>query len=157
LSFIAKNCEGELPTGGKSDPADEDIRGTVTAATLTELPEAFETLALSQGIEAWLKAVFACNQYIDAQAPWNLRKSDPERMKAVLATLYAAIRDLAIAISPIIPASSARLLDQMGIPADERSLKAIEDVDSYSRLAASGFRLAAPSPIFPKLEQQADS
>ena len=52
-------------------------------------PRHFEALALSQGIEAWLRGVFACNQYIDAQAPWTLRKTDPERMQAVLATLVA--------------------------------------------------------------------
>jgi hypothetical protein len=31
-----------------------------------------------------MAGVFACNQYIDAQAPWALRKTDPERMHAVL-------------------------------------------------------------------------
>ena len=34
-----------------------------------------------------MQAVFACNAYIDAQAPWALRKTDPERMAAVLGTL----------------------------------------------------------------------
>ena len=37
-------------------------------------------------------AVFACNAYVDAMAPWALRKTDPERMAAVLGTLVAAIR-----------------------------------------------------------------
>jgi methionyl-tRNA synthetase len=124
----------------------------VGEATRNEVPTHFEALALSQGIETWLKAVFACNQYIDTQAPWALRKSDPERMNAVLATLYRAIRDLGIAIQPVIPASAVRLLDAMGIPANERDFAALEDADSYARLAGSGFRLAAPTPIFPKLD-----
>ena len=98
------------------------------------------------------RAVFACNQYIDAQAPWALRKTDPERMEAVLATLYAAIRDLAIVIQPVIPASAAKLLDRMGVPEGERDFAALEDSGSYGRLAQSGFRLAMPSPIFPRLE-----
>ncbi|MGE5722309.1 MAG: methionine--tRNA ligase [Sphingomonadales bacterium] len=157
LSFIAKNCDGVLPEGGKGDPADAELLETVAAATRVEVPEAFGDLALSHGIEAWLRGVFACNQYIDAQAPWALRKSDLERMKAVLATLYAAIRDLAIAIAPVIPTASATLLDQMGIPASERTFGALEDRNSYARLAASGFRLAAPAPIFPRLETPADT
>jgi methionyl-tRNA synthetase len=152
LSFIAKNCGGELPAGGKGDPADAALLETVARVTRSEIPDAFEDYALSQAVEAWLHAVFACNQYIDAQAPWALRKTDPERMKAVLATLYVAIRDLAIAIAPVIPEASSKLLDQMGIPAGERSYAALEDADSYERLAASDFRLAAPTPIFPRLE-----
>src|SRR3954468_19083724 len=146
LSFIAKNCGGRLPARGKPDPADADLLETVRQATAGMLPAHFERLELSQGIEAWLRAVFACNQYIDAQAPWALRKTDPERMKAVLATLYEAIADLAIAVQPVIPGSAAKLLDAIGVPAGERSYAALEDDGRYLRLAASGFALAPPEP-----------
>ena len=97
----------------------------------------------AQGIEAWLRAVFACNQYIDAQAPWALRKTDPERMTAVLATLYEAIADLAIAIQPVIPASAGELLDAMGVPAGERDLCRARRRDRYARLAALGLHARA--------------
>jgi len=152
LSFIAKNCGGVLPEGGKGDPADAELLATVGKACREELPAAFEDLALSHGIEAWLRAVFACNQYIDVQAPWALRKTDPERMRAVLATLCAAIRDLAIAIQPVIPDAAGRLLDQMGVPGAERDFASIGDRAAYARLAASDFRLDAPSPVFPRIE-----
>jgi methionyl-tRNA synthetase len=153
LSFIAKNCDGVLPQGGRSEPADEELLATVRRAVREELPGHFRELALSQGIEAWLRAVFACNQYIDAQAPWTLRKSgDLERMDAVLATLYAAIIDLAVAIAPVIPASAAKLLDQMGVPETGRDYAALEDEGRYARLAESGFKLALPSPIFPRMD-----
>ena len=152
LSFIARNCDGILPSGGREEEVDRELLARVAAATADELPGHFERLELSQGIEAWLRAVFACNQYIDAQAPWALRKSDPERMLAVLATLYAAIRDLTIAIAPVIPASSAKLLDMMGVSEGERDYAALADPDRYRRLAGSGFTLALPNPIFPRLE-----
>jgi methionyl-tRNA synthetase len=152
LSFIAKSCDGVLPSGGRQEAADGELLEIVRRATAEEVPEAFQELALSQGIEAWLKAVFACNQYIDAQAPWALRKTDPERMTAVLGTLYEAIADLALAILPVIPASAAKLLDQMGIPQSERSFAALADTSRYERLAKSGFRLEPPKPIFPRLE-----
>ncbi len=73
-------------------------------------------------------------------------------MKAVLATLYAAIRDLTIAISPVVPETAARLLDTMGIAAGERDHAALGDAAAYDRLAKSDFRLAAPSPVFPRLD-----
>jgi methionyl-tRNA synthetase len=157
LSFIAKNCGGVLPQGGKSDPADAQLLDLVSRTARTELPAMFADLALSQGIEAWLKAVFACNQYIDAQAPWALRKTDPDRMTAVLGTLYQAISDLTVAILPIIPASAGKLLDQMGIPETERSFEALADGGRYARLAASGFTLEPPRPVFPRLDSTADS
>ena len=109
LSFIARIATASLPFGGKGDPADDALLALVSDVTRRDVPAHFEGLQLSQGIEGWLKAVFACNQYIDSQAPWALRKTDPERMIAVLATLYVAIRDLAIVIAPVIPAASAKL------------------------------------------------
>jgi methionyl-tRNA synthetase len=152
LSFIAKNCGGELPLGGKEDPADHALLALIGEVTQRDMPDHFAELALSQGIEAWLRAVFACNQYIDAQAPWALRKTDPGRMTEILATLYSAIADLAVAIMPIIPASAAKLLDQMGVTEGERSYSALKDPARYERLAKSGFRLEGPKPIFPRLE-----
>ena len=157
LSFIARNCGGAVPAGAKGDPADDALLALVRETVRSQIPAHFEALALSLGIEAWLRAVFACNQYIDSQAPWALRKADPERMTAVLATLYEAIRDLTIAIQPVIPASAGNLLDTMGVPADERSYASLQDEGSYQRLAASGFTLAPPAPIFPRLEAPAEA
>ncbi|MDB5691736.1 MAG: methionine--tRNA ligase [Alphaproteobacteria bacterium] len=156
LSFIAKNCGGVLPVGGKGEAADDELLALVRRTVAEDVPGHFGRLELSQGIEAWLRAVFACNQYIDAQAPWALRKTDPERMNAVLATLYVAIMDLAVAIQPIIPEGAGRLLDQLGVPAGERDFASLEDADRYARLAASGFTLPLPTPIFPRLEIPAD-
>lgn len=152
LSFVAKNCGGALPVGGRGESADAELLDLVRRTTAKDVPALFGDLALSQGIEAWIRAVFACNQYIDAQAPWTLRKTDPERMTAVLATLCEAIVDLAVAIAPVVPASAARLLNQMGVPEDDRGFTALADTGRYARLAASGFVLAPPSPIFPRLE-----
>jgi len=157
LSFIAKNCDGIVPSAGKADPADAALAATVAEATRAEMPRLFADLALSQGIEAWLKAVFACNQYVDTQAPWALRKTDPDRMTAVLATLYQAIGDLAVAILPVIPQSAARLLDTMGIPEADRTFAALDDAGRHARLVASGFKLAPPSPIFPRLDMPAEA
>jgi len=158
LSMLHKNLAGELPAATFDDPADRALLDEVAAACRVDLPRHFEELALERGIEAWMRGVFACNQYVDAQAPWALRKSDPERMKAVLATLFVAIRSLGIAIAPVIPDASAKLLDMMGVAEDARDYAVLADEASwYARLAGSGFRLAAPTPIFPRLELEADA
>lgn len=146
LAFIAKNLDGALPDAGRSEPADAELLATVDEAG-REFRDAFASLALNQGVEAWMRGVFACNQYIDVQAPWALRKTDPERMHAVLGTLVRAIRDLAITIWPVIPDSAERLLAQIG----ERPTESLGS-DWYDAKAASGFRIDPPTGIFPRLE-----
>jgi methionyl-tRNA synthetase len=151
LSLILKNCNGYLPQIRGHSAEDAALFETVSNAVGQRIPAAYEELALSNAAEIWLQAVFACNAYIDGQAPWALRKTDPERMETVLATLFIAIAQLAVAIQPLIPASASRLLDQMGVPQDLRTFEAI-GTHWYSPLAESDFRLEAPQPLFPRLE-----
>lgn len=151
LAMIFKNLAGQLSAFVPAK-ADQDLLDLVHAACTRDFPAAFGELDLSGAIEAWMKAVFACNQYVDEQAPWALRKTDPERMRVVLMTLFSAVRALAIAIRPVVPASADRLLDQMGLPADARDFAALADAGWLDRLVASGFVLAQPVGVFPRLE-----
>ncbi len=151
LSMIVKNMDGKLETFEQAE-ADAALLFTVKIACAEELPREFNALSFSTGIEAWMRAVYACNQYVDEQAPWGLKKSDPERMKAVLQTLFVALRDLAIAIQPVVPSKATALLDQLGIPEDERGYAALEDGEWFQRLVAAGFTVAPPTPLFPRLE-----
>ena len=132
LSMIFKNFDGVIPAAGE-DAADRELLDLVLAATDREVPEAFERLAFSVGIEAWLRAVFACNAYVDTQAPWALRKTDPERMGAVLGTLVKAVRELTRSIAPIIPDSADKLLSQLDA-------------------GEGGMPITQPTPLFPRLE-----
>lgn len=149
LSFIAKNCDGGFTAEAPVLEADAILREKVSKACREELPVAFERFAFSVGIDAWMQAVFACNQYVDEQAPWALRKTDPERMRRVLATLCGAIRDLAVAISPVVPVASAKMLDALTIPANKRDLAALTAEDP----ALGAIRVDSPTPVFPRLEQ----
>jgi len=132
LSMIFKNLDGVVPPAGEAGE-DKELLSVVRTVVEKEVPQAFERFAFSVGIEAWLRAVFACNQYVDTQAPWTLRKTDPERMAAVLGTLVVAVRDLAKAIAPVIPESADKLLTL--IDAGE-----------------GGASIGQPQPLFPRLE-----
>src|SRR5438067_8278743 len=151
LTQIVRNCGGGLPEIHGHSDADNALFEIVCRTASVAMPGAYGDLALSKACEAWIHAVFACNAYIDEQAPWALRKTDPERMETVLATLYICIAVLAVAICPVIAASANRLLDSMGVA---RELRTFEGILShwYSPLAESGFHLEQPTPLFPRLE-----
>jgi methionyl-tRNA synthetase len=135
LSMIYKNLDGILPDPGE---ATED-RALLDAIqqSCAECGDRFDSFAFAQGLEAWMSAVFACNQYVDSTAPWALRKSDPARMAAVLGTLVAAVRALTVAVAPVIPQSADKLLTL---------------IDS----GQGGTPIAQPQPLFPRLELGTD-
>jgi methionyl-tRNA synthetase len=151
LSLIFKNCDGYLPAIHSHTDEDKALFDVICEAVSAQIPAHFEDLAMSQALERWMQAVFACNAYIDVQAPWALKKADPERMETVLATLFICIAQLAMAALPVIPGSASKLLDQMGIPADVRNFANIAS-HWYSPLAESGFQIAQPQGLFPRLE-----
>lgn len=148
MSFIAKNCDGTVTADAPVQEADEQLRARVRQACAVELPAQFEQLAFAAGLEAWMQAVYACNAYVDEQAPWALRKTDPERMKRVLATLCGCIRDLAIAVAPVIPSASGKILDALSIDSAERDYAAL----SASDPAMGTITIDNPKPVFPRLE-----
>ncbi len=155
LSMIHKSCDGALTIGIQND-ADSELYVSMSRAIDGDMKTAFTDMNFTHGMDAWMRGVFACNQYVDEQAPWALKKTDPDRMAIVLTVLFAQIRKLAIAIQPIVPTAAAYLLDQMGIPKDERDFAALEDVDWIVRLVQSGYRVPQPVGIFPRLEMPSD-
>jgi methionyl-tRNA synthetase len=151
LSQIYKNCDGILPPIFKQTDEDLALFALVDRTIAQDMPAAMEQLAFAQALESWMGAVFACNAYIDAQAPWTLKKTDFERMRTVLATLYIVIAELAVAVSPFMPSSMDKLLGAMGVPGNLHTIEGIRST-WYSPLAESHYRLAQPVGLFPRLE-----
>ena len=151
LSFIAKNLDGVLPDEPVPLPTENPDK-IVLSVLRNDFQRHYEELNFNEALNVWMQGVYDFNQYVDRRAPWALRKTDPELMKSVLARLVRGIRHLAIAIQPIVPASAAKLLDQLGIPEGERNYLALDDDEWYERLRASGHRIVSPTPIFPRLE-----
>lgn len=151
LSMIHKNMDGKLEAF-EINSDDKALLEKVKSACRETLPTEFDALNFSAGIEAWLKAVFACNAYVDEQAPWTLKKTDPPRMKAVLQVLFMAIRDLAIAIQPAIPEKAAAALDQLGIAIDRRTYADLADESWMQAFVDAGHVIEKPVPVFPRLE-----
>jgi methionyl-tRNA synthetase len=67
-------------------------------------------------------------------------------MGTVLYVTAEVTRQIAILAQPFMPASCARLLDLVGVPADERDFSFL---GGKHRIAARA-KLPAPAPVFPR-------
>lgn len=152
LTLVSRR--GAMPGVDGLAPEDEELLAEVSAA-LDAMTERMARLALTGALEAWMEAVFACNRYVDAAAPWALAKTDPERQGRVLGVLLLAIRDLLIAVAPFTPQAAARGLDALGANAAERTLAAIGDRAWLARAVGDGRAADKPTPLFPRLELDA--
>ncbi len=148
LSLIARNCDGRLP--GKGRTTDEDRELLAAADALPDLVrERVDRQAFHDALEEVWKVIRAANGYIDRQAPWALRRTDPERMGAVLRVLVDALRVIATVLQPFMPGSMARMLDQLGVPAEARSLAGL------AAPLRDDVALPPPQGVFPRYVEPA--
>jgi methionyl-tRNA synthetase len=92
--------------------------------------------------------VRALNQYVTAEAPWQLAKDDANaaRLDGVLYNLVDGLTALAVALASFLPATAPRILAALNQPEDlawERVRTGVADeVDG----------IAAAKPLFPRIE-----
>src|SRR6201996_1898515 len=91
LSLIARNCDGRLPGRGPATDADTELLAAADALPAA-LRERLDRQVFHEALEEVWKVVRAANGYIDRQAPWALRRTDPERMGVVLRVLADVLR-----------------------------------------------------------------
>ncbi|HEY3917720.1 MAG TPA: methionine--tRNA ligase [Stellaceae bacterium] len=143
LSFVNKNAGGEVPKPAALAAADDALL-KAARGLLPVLRAEFAEQGFHRALEALWQVIGDANRYVDEQAPWNLRKSDPARMNTVLYVLAEVIRHLAILAQPVVPAAAAKLLDQLAVPADKRSFAALETA------LTPGTKLPKPEGVFPR-------
>ncbi len=148
LSLLQRNCGGRLPEA--TAPAEADaVLSEGMAALPAAVGKCLDQQAFHQALETIMHAVREANGYITVQAPWALKKTDPVRMEAVLRHLHSAIRTYATVLQPFMPGTMAALLDQLGVPSDQRSLAAL------ATPLPAGTALPPPSPLFRKIDDKA--
>jgi methionyl-tRNA synthetase len=144
LVMINRDCGAVLPEPGPLGSADQALLGTA-GDLLRTVRNHMEEQAFHLALEAIWRVVAEANRYVDEQAPWVLRRTDPKRMGTVLFTLAETIRHLAIMVQPFVPGSAANLLDQLAVPAASRDFAALATAP-----LVPGRRLPKPSAVFPR-------
>jgi len=149
MTLVFKNCDGAVPT--QIGPlTEEDEQLLATAASLSRRTgESMSKQAIHKYVEHMVSMVWDANKYIDVQAPWVLKKTDPDRMKTVLYVLMEVMRHVAILYQPLMPTSSNVILDQLGIPEDEREFEHLVKEECKIEL---GKQINKPTAVFPRFE-----
>jgi methionyl-tRNA synthetase len=144
ISMSQRYRNGRLTLAEDSDPELAGTR-TLTENATSQYHEAFKNFLVQSGIDAAWELVSRANGLVELKAPWKLAK-DPAQsglLDAVLYTLAETTRIAALLLSPVIPAASNRILEQLGA-SNIRSLE-------WGGLP-DGHQLGIPSPIFPRIE-----
>ena len=145
LTHINKSCGGVVPERHALEPVDRELLDT-GYGLLNEVAPLMNRQLIDRAIKVVWSAVTDADRYIAAQQPWVLKKTDPQRMQTVLWTMAEVIRNIVILAQPLMPASCARLLDQLAVPLEQRSFAALSAESELS----PGTALPKPEGVFPR-------
>ncbi|QDH16147.1 methionine--tRNA ligase [Swingsia samuiensis] len=148
LSLVARNLDGVLPEHGPFTEDDQAILA-VSQVLPTIMAEQIERKAITEALEEVWKLIRAANSYIDRQAPWALKKTDPERMAHVLRVLVDIIRTISTMLQPFMPDTMDKMLTQLSVDKSERTFK---DLDTP---LPAGRVLPKPVGLFPRFVEDA--
>ena len=143
LSMISKNCDGKVPPYSVFEFSDQALMNKA-AAMLSGVRDLLEFQKFNRALEEIWGVIGEANKYVDAMAPWVLRKQDQNRMCTVLYVLAETIRLIGFVIQPFMPKSAEKILDLIAVDPSCRDFK------DFDKPLASGTTLPTPEPVFPR-------
>ena len=145
LSMVHKNCEAQVPAYGDFAPEDKELLDAAYGL-LGRGREQMDRQAFHEALESIWVVIRAANGYVDRQAPWGLKKTDPARMGTVLYVLSETVRTLALLLQPFMPTSCARMLDQLSVSEECRTF----GFCGQAHALVPGTPLPKPEGVFPR-------
>ena len=148
LNMINKFQKGVLIEGGEYSEIDNSLKNEAVE-TAKEYHNLMENLQLSDAVKLVWKFISRCNKYIDETAPWKLAKDESQKnnLANVLYNLAESLRIIAILISPFMPATSRRILEQLQVSQDIK----LEDAENFGKLEIN-HKVGKPEQLFPRIE-----
>lgn len=153
LNLLRKNCGGALPVDTSAIPEDHPLRA-LAATKVPAVAAGYERLRFDHACEAALAISGRGNQYLEETAPWTAFKKGSEEQKAeaavVLAAVLEAVRVVAVLLSPVTPALSARIYQQLGFSPEQHAVLTWADTE-WGGLQ-QGHGTPQPQPVMQRLE-----
>ena len=122
VSMVEKYFGGTLPEEQETDPIDDELLGMLKDLR-TKYDEQMEHYAFQNALAEIFKVISRTNKYIDETAPWALGKDETKkaRLSCVLYNLLESLRVCGTLLTPFMPDSAARIMEQIGATAEQFS------------------------------------
>ena len=150
LTMAVKYTKGEVPPATEEAAQDLLLRETARRA-IENMDICFAELGFHKALTGIWEFIGIANKYIVEQEPWVMAK-DPEkqkRLETIIYNLLESLRIVAVLLSPFMPGSAQRIMEQLGIanPVGEN----FETIKTWGGLKP-GNQLKPDGPLFPRVE-----
>ena len=113
IAFNEKNIKLKIPQKDKF--SNEDIKVLeIFKIKFNKLVDYIDNQDINSYVDFVVEQLFSANKYFNDQEPWK-KKNDTKRLNTIVYVAIELIRKITILLYPIIPETSARVLNSLGI------------------------------------------
>ena len=145
LVLTQKYFEGQVPACGQLTDYDRDILGELPQLR-SSLEENIDNYRFREALKDAMSIARLGNKYLADTEPWKVVKSDPDRVATILNVALQITANLAIAIEPFMPFTSAKILKMLNI--ESFGWQHLGRTD----LMAAGHQIGTPELLFEKVD-----
>ncbi len=154
LAMVDKYFNGNIPEREAIVEDRDRALADQVNKTLDVYQEEIPKLAFHKALAAVWELINHTNKYIDQTAPWILAKQteDRRRLGTVLHNVLASNKLVAVLVSPFMPETSEKMLQQLGVP--KKALELRLSVDASWELPIDGRKVNRGAALFPRVEKK---
>ena len=154
ITMAVKYCDGKVP---EINPQKKDSALQEAALkAVAEVESSFNDMSLHKALIAIWEFINVTNKYIVENEPWTLGKdpANKEKLTAIMYNLLAALRAIAVLLTPFMPQTSEKILRQIGV---DESQKMDLSVIRKDDVLTTGSPLTRGESLFPRINQEKES
>lgn len=144
-----KYFDGVIQNPDTEEILDFEIK-TACTDTVKKVDELLSTYRVADALDTILALAKRCNKYIDETMPWALAKDESKksRLGTVLYNLLEGIRYIAILLSPFMPETSDKIMEQLNC-----DKKDYDSLCAFGELVP-GVKVNKAVPLFNRLDSE---
>ena len=149
IAMTNKYFGGVIQAPSEAEDVDGELKDTAIN-TVKKVDELLSTYRVSDALEAIFSLAKRSNKYIDETMPWALAKDEnkKERLGTVLYNLLESIRFISVLISPFMPETAEKIMQQMNC-----SVNSYDSLSSFGALEA-GTSVGEAKPLFGRIDAE---
>jgi methionyl-tRNA synthetase len=154
ITMAIKYGDGKVPE--TSHKKKDSVLHEAALKTVAEVEASFNDMSLHKALIAIWDFINVTNKYIVEKEPWTLGKNpaNREKLTAIMYNLLMTLQAIAILISPFMPQTAGKILQQIGV--DESKKLALASVYKENVLTA-GNPLTRGESLFPRISRENNS
>jgi methionyl-tRNA synthetase len=155
LNMTARYAGACVPACGPTEALEDEVAAAVPVAA-GKVAQHMQRCEIHRALEAIFEFVDVVNRYLEQRAPWKAAKQEGTE-QLVATTLYTsceALRCIALLLAPFLPATSATILERLGLAGALDGAHILDDACAWGRSKA-GTPTTKGAALFPRLDPPA--